>query len=120
MENKHLLKIQKLLNNYFSYFKSDKILVVSEDKTEMPFGYLIADENYKNTLLLCLAIDYANPLKVADLALQANKVLPVEVSEGFYINPMNGTTYFDEDAYYQYNLQSLDLNAMEPISDAQN
>jgi hypothetical protein len=120
MENKHLKKIQKLLNNYFSYFKSDDVLVISEDKAEMPFAYIINDSRYKNTLLLCLAIDYANPIHVAEVSLKANKVLKLELSEAFYINPMNGVTYFDEDAYYQYNLQSLDLDTMVPYSNASN
>lgn len=116
MENKQLLKVQKLLKGYFTYFKHDDILVVSEDKAVLPFAYIINDINYKDTLLISLAVDYPNSLKVADVVLTISKLINVEISEPFFINPSDGVTYFNEDAYEQWDLQSINLDKIDPIS----
>jgi hypothetical protein len=116
MENKHLLKIQKLLNNYFSYFKHDNILVISEDKAVLPFAYIIVDPGYKNTFLLSLAVDYPNSINVAQLILSVSKYYNLALSEPFFINPNDGITYFNDDAYKQWDLQSINLDKIEPAS----
>lgn len=120
MDNKYLRKIQKLLKNYFCYFKHPNILVVSEDKAVLPFAYLIIDENYPGKLLLSVAVDYPTSLNVAEIALISNNILPVMLSDVFYISSTNGNTYFNEDAYNRWDGETIDLNLLTPISNVQN
>lgn len=117
MENKYLKKVQKHLKGYFSYFKHNDILVISEDKSVMPFAYIMSDEvNYPGILLLSLAIDFPFSEKAVDLALKANRVLPVAISDKFFVSQM-GTTYIGDDAdkYYEIETQ-LPLQEIDPAS----
>lgn len=109
-------EIEKKLKNYFCYFKNDDILVISEDKSVLPFAYIINDYNYPDFLLLSLSIDYPNPIPVADITLIANKVKEVVLSEVFYISPSDGKTYFHDEAYERFELDNLPLEDLEPIS----
>jgi hypothetical protein len=118
MEHKDLKKVQKKLKQYFSYFKHDNILVISEDKTVLPFAYLIIDENnYRGYMLLSLAVDYPYSEKAVELALIANLVRPVALSEQFFI-AQSGTTYIGKDAHKQFQIETeLPLEDIEPLSD---
>jgi len=116
MENKYLLAIQAALPNYFSYFKEDNALILSEDKASMPFIYIICDDSYPDELLCSVAVDYPNPILVAEIALTASKVMKTTLSEPFYISPIDGQTYFDQEAYDKWDRDTLDLNDLAPIT----
>lgn len=115
MEHPKLLKIQALLPNYFSYFKSDNVLTLSEDKTSPPFAYLITNYEYPKEVLLSISVDYPTCINIADLVIKITKVSEIGLSEPFYISN-SGMTHFNDDAYDQWSLDSIDLNSMEPIS----
>lgn len=111
---------KKLSSKYYCFLKDPNVLSISEDKSVLPYAHIIADEAHPQALLLSLAIDYPNPSNVADVALQANSVCPIVVSEEFYISPHTGNTYFSEDAHMQYELDALDLEHMHPPTDSIN
>ena len=117
MDNKYLKKIKSNLTGFFCYFKDKDILVISEDKSVMPFAYLISDEvNYPGKLLISFAIDFPFSEKAAYVALCANRVKPVVISEQFYI-AQNGTTYIGKDAskYFEIDVE-LPLDQLQPES----
>lgn len=117
-ENKHLLKIQKLLNNkYFTYFVDDNILSISEDKTLPPFVHFIMDDEYNNIVVAAFAVDFPDAIVSAEVVLLANKVIEVGLGNPFYI-AKNGNTYFDEEAYEMYSLDDIQLEDWDPKSDA--
>lgn len=119
MQNKILKKVSKSLASHFTYFKHDNILVVSEDKTQLPFAYIVYDNRYPNTLLLSLSLDYFNIHSVSDVVIATSQIYEVNSSESFYISK-DGTTHFSEDAYYYFDLENNKLKDLTPISNAIN
>ena len=100
--NTYLTKIQSDLIEFFTYFKSDEVLAVAEDKSSGPFAFLVYDKNKPGQLLLSLAIDYFNTFAVTEFVLTASKTQTIELSDVFYISPLDGQTLFNEDAYDRY------------------
>lgn len=116
MKNKDLTQVNKLLNKYFSYYKSANVLVVSEDKAVLPFAYIINDKTHPNHLLLSIAVDYPYSERCVELALLVNSVKPVALTEQFFI-AQNGTTYLGSDADKYYSLESdYPINDIQPFS----
>lgn len=116
VENTHLLKVQKALKNFFTYFKEDNILVISEDKTTAPFAYIINDATHPTALLLSVSIDYPHSNNVAEIALASSSVRKTQLSDCFFISSVDGSTYFEEEAFERWELESLDLSKVEPLS----
>lgn len=114
--NKKLLKLQKSLNKYFTYFKDENILVISEDKSSLPFLFVIVDPNYPTHLILSVAIDYPASTLVLDIAALCSKLGRIAVSHNFYISPYSGATHLDDDAYRQWDLDTIDLEKLESPS----
>lgn len=119
MEHPKLVKLQKHLNNFFTYFKDDNMLVISEDKSVLPFCYAIFDKKAANSILLSVAVDYPTSLNVAEIALKASTIHPTALTHVFYIST-NGTTYVDSDAYRQWDLDTIDMEQIQPVSAAIN
>jgi hypothetical protein len=116
MQNKILTKIQKKLNKYFTYFKDDNILVISEEKSVLPFAYLIADERYPNAILISLAVDYPQSINVAEIICLTSTIYRITLTEPFYICTSDGKTYFDEEAYTKWELDTIPLDKIEPLN----
>lgn len=116
MENKYLKNVQKNLKGFFCYFKAENVLVVSEDKSVMPFAYIIADElNYPDTLLLSVAVDFPFAEKVVHVALCANRIQKVALTDQFFIG-QNGVTYMGEEADKYYEIETeCPLEEIEPL-----
>ena len=117
MDNKYLNKIRNNLNGFFCYFKDKDILVISEDKSVMPFAYLISDEiNYPGKLLLSLATDFPFCDKAVHVALCANRVRETVLSDQFFISN-SGITYLGEEAdrYHQLEID-LPLDQIMPLT----
>lgn len=119
MENKDLLKLQKKLKNFFSYFKDDNILAISEDKTTLPFALVIYDEeNFPDYFLLSVATDYNNCDVAIEVALWANKIKRSVLSDPFFIS-QTGNTYTGDEALSQYNLEvELPLDKLKPLTNS--
>ncbi len=119
MVNKHLKRVKLALSGYFCYFKHQDVLVIAEDKSVLPFAYLIASEpGHPGQLLLSVAIDYSSSDKVANIALVANKVMPVVISESFYVSKM-GVTHMGEEAERYFDMDTfLPLEELDPESKA--
>lgn len=109
---KTLKKIQKRIPKYFSYFKDDHILAISEDKMQLPFCFLIDDDRYPNKVLLSLAVDYPNSINVANLIVLAK--IPMMLVQPFYISTTNGTTYIDDDAFHRWELEAINIEQLTP------
>jgi len=116
MEQPILLDIQKILSaEYFTYFKHDNILVVAEDKTVLPFAYLIIDEHYPDEVLLSLSINYSNSINVAQCIINISNMYKVLLSDVFYISS-DGRTYFNEEAYDRWDIDLINLDKIEPLN----
>jgi hypothetical protein len=119
MENKDLLKLQKSIPHFFSYFKEENVLAISDNKDKLPFAFVINDDEYKFHLLLSIAIDYPNAEKAVELALYTNKIKPAAITESFYIS-QNGTTYTGDEAYKYWSIDlNYSLNEIDPESNTQ-
>lgn len=116
MEHPKLKKISKVLNNFFSYFKDDNILVVAEDKSVLPFLYIISDNTASNALLLSIAVDYPNAVFVADVVLKCSPIAKLALSEAFYIDA-EGKTHFGPEAYVKWDLDNVEFTKVKPISE---
>lgn len=118
MRDEDLKKIaNKLKSQFFSYFKDDAILAVSEDKAVLPFAFLIKES--KDILLLSFALD-SHPSVVANFTLLSNSVKPVFIAENFYIS-QSGSTYFGEEADKMFAIDNLiDLEGLTAISEVVN
>lgn len=114
---KILKKVQKVLYNYYSYFKDDVVLVLSEDKSLLPFAYVLCDVAYPGFILVSFAVDYPFSSKAAQIVLDINKLLPTLIMEDFYI-AKNGTTFWGEEALKMYEIDSVvDLEEIEPVNE---
>lgn len=120
MQNKYLRRVRKALPSYFCYFKADNILVLSEDKSVLPFAYLIHDPIANpNFLLLSLAVDYPHSERAVEVALIANTVLRVALTENFFVS-QTGNTYIGQEAFKHYEIEcELPLQDIEPSSKTQ-
>lgn len=116
MENSTLKKVVKTLDTFFCYFKHDDIIAISEEKDMAPFAYVLFDDSYPDNLLISLAVDYPIASTVAKLVLLVNKTSPLLVADNFYINQM-GQTLWNEEADYAFELDMIDLDQCEPITD---
>jgi hypothetical protein len=121
MNNPTLRKIQKKLKNYFTYFKHDDILVISEDKADMPFAYIIRDkENYPDCVLMAFALDYCNSAGIAQIVMDISKVETIQIAESFYIAE-TGLTHWGQDAEKRFAMDlHFDLESLEPINETLN
>ena len=120
MENPKLLKLQTKLKNFFTYFKDDGVLVVSEDKTTLPFLYAIVDKHSPESILLSISVDYPTSINVSEITIKSAQVSKTSLTHPFYISIQSGKTFIDDDAYRQWDLDSIDLNQLEAISEAIN
>lgn len=115
MPDNSLLKSIKL-PNYFTYFKENNILAISEDKSSLPFAFLIIEDEYKDLILLSISLT-ADPVLSADIALQASLFNEIMLIEAFYVSEVDGMTYFGNEATRQYNLENeIDLMQIESPS----
>lgn len=120
MEHPDLLKLQASIPHFFSYFKSDDILAISETKELLPFVFVINDSDYEHHLLMSLAVDYPHSDKAVEIALWCGKIRSTALTEAFYIAKI-GTTYTGDDAYKYYDIETqLPLEEFEPHSDLLN
>lgn len=121
MNNKYLKRVQKKLDHYYSYFKADNILVVSEDKASLPFAYLIGENpSHPNHLLISIAVDYTYSERVTDVALLANSVKTVALTEQFFISNL-GITYIGVEAHKYYQIETeLPIEDINPPTDTLN
>lgn len=117
MDNAALKKIQKRLKKFFTYFKHNDILVVSEDKADLPFAYVIMDEEgYPGIALISYAVNFPYPVKVANFALEINGLMPVAIAESFFI-AQTGNTYWGEEAEKVFEMENLiPLEEIDPLS----
>ncbi len=122
MESPHtkLLNLQARLTNFFSYFKDDSVLVISEDKASLPFCYALIDDSHPRHILLSVAVDYPTSINVAEIALLSAKVGTTAITHSFYISTLSGKTYLDEEAHDQWELDGIDMEAIVPYSSAIN
>ncbi len=116
MPNEHLLKVQEQLPELYTYFQDDSILVISEDKEALPFMYLINDDNHKDALLMSIAVDYPTAINVGLIILAAVSVLKVIMIGPFYISQSNGKKYLNDDAQERWDMETLELNDINPLS----
>lgn len=85
-----------LSKSYYCYFKDKDILVVAEDKSVLPFLYVLVDPHYKNTLLLSFAIDFPFPSRACVIGLELSNICNIAVAEDFYISKSGSTFWGDE------------------------
>lgn len=83
-------------DQYYCYKKEDSILVLAEDKGDIPFLYIIEDDNYPKTLLLSFSIDYPYPSNACLIALELREHYKVLIAEDFYISKSGYTHWGDE------------------------
>lgn len=113
-------KIKTSLKEYFTYSKTSDIVVVSLDKTELPFAYIIEDSGYPNNLLISFAVNFPIANVVADLVLKVNKIKNVLVTENFYISN-SGHTLWGQEAVERFHIDNfVDLETLEAVSEELN
>ena len=113
MPHPTLLKIQAKLPNFFTYFRDDNILAISEDNMQLPICFLVLE---KKKVMIFLAVDYPNSIKVAHIVLASSSIVKSYITNTFYISMTNGATYLDDEAYDRWDLESINLNELEPES----
>ncbi len=80
--------------------------------------YVICDENHKDTLLVSIAVDYPTSINVGLIILAAVSVLKVTMIGPFYISS-NGKKYLNNDAHSRWEMETLELNDINPASQYQ-
>lgn len=116
MENPSLKELQESLPHWFTYFKSDDILAISLSKDDLPYAFVINDDD---RFLISLAVDCHHANVSAALALYCSDVKMTAITESFYI-AKNGTTHTNDDAYKYYELDlELPLDEIDPSSATQ-
>jgi hypothetical protein len=118
--NTRLNKLKKSLPKHFCYFKDSNILVISEDKSILPFCFVIVDPEFPNHFLVSLAVDYPNSIQAAEIIVKASALSNIALTEPFYISVNSGKTYMDDEAYSQWDLDTIDLNSLAPLSPSVN
>lgn len=116
MKNYLLKQVKKEITLFYSEFKSDNILSISEDKNLTPFIHVLSDENHVGCLVVSIAVDYPICEKAVDLVLLLNSIAPVIRAESFFVNN-KGEMSWGNDAYIQYELENIELQDLEPVSD---
>lgn len=117
MAKKYLKQAQSLLPEFFTFFKNNNILVVSEDKASLPFALLVYENEHPNVLLVSLAIDYPDSVVVAHMILALSQKMNIALSDVFYISPSDGHTHFNEEAYDKWQLSQFDLGKIPALSE---
>lgn len=93
------------------------MLAISEDKTLLPFAFIVEDENFPGLFVMSIAVNYTNSEKAVELALWASKIRLTALMEPFYI-AQNGVTHSGENAYKYWDIDvQLPIDLVEPISE---
>lgn len=120
MKDNTLKKIQRALKNYFTYTKDDGIIVVSLDKSELPFAYIVEDVALPKILLISFAVDFPLCNLAANVVLEVNKIKEVVLAENFYISN-SGDTFWGTEAERLFELDNfVDLESLEAASEELN
>lgn len=115
-----LNKIKLALKDYFTYCKNESIIVVSLDKTELPFAYIIEDSSYPGCLLIAFAVNFPLANTAAEIALKINKIKDVLITEHFYISN-SGSTFWGNEALERFHIDNvIDLETLEAASEELN
>lgn len=109
-----LMKLQTKLTNFFTYFKDENILVVSEDKSQPPFMLLIVEPSHPKHILISIAVDFPNSISAAAVATEVRGMAPTQITKPFYISKTDGYTYIDDEAFDRWELESIDLDQLDP------
>ena len=113
-----LVSLSKELNvHFYCYFKNNKMLAISEDKASLPFAIIVKE---RSKYLISLALDYPVTFNVAKICLVAPNHCGLNLAESFYISPKSGHTFFGDEAGNQWDLDTLDISLVEPISQSLN
>ncbi len=86
----------------------------------MPFLYAITVPEHPKHILISVAVDYPTSLNVSEIVISASQVAKVGLTEPFYISPQSGKTHMSQDAYEKWDIDSIDISALEPLSQAMN
>ncbi len=117
MKRSDIKKIKESLKNYFLFEKAPGIIVVSLDKSELPFAYLVDTEE---GLLISFAVDFIACSIATNVALEVNKIKEVVLAENFYISNA-GNTHWGEEAERLFNMDNLiDLENIQAASEELN
>lgn len=117
MKRSNIKKIKESLKNYFLFEKAPGIIVVSLDKSELPFAYLVDGDN---EVLISFAVDFMACNIAANVVLEVNKIKEVVLAENFYISN-NGDTFWGNEAEKMFEIDNnVDLEDVQAISEELN
>lgn len=117
--NKLLSQVKKTFEStYIIACHENKVLEFSIDKKSLPFALVMYEDNFPNTILVSLSVDYhANDL-LASFIIKLGYVGKIQLTEGFYLDDA-GVCFLGEEAYNEYHKDGGLMNA-KAISDAIN
>lgn len=111
-----LKELNSIIKNYhYTEFVEKQILSVSVNNTDLPFCYIIIDEEmYPDTLLLSFAVDFQSAFLASELTLICKGVGKTALAEEFYID-QNGIKCFGTEAHLRFEGEAH-LKEIVPIS----
>lgn len=115
--NSTLVQIKHLLKDYHTTFKDENILGIGDNSNEPPFAYLIYDAARSHHLLFSVGVDYSNSVGIAEVAVAASQFMSLAQSDPFYISDFDGNTYFGDEAYKRWSIESIDMTKIHPVSE---
>lgn len=114
MLNEHLKKAKDILSDkFFCVFKEKTILEVSIDKEDLPFLYLILEDN--DLILMSFSVEFNNASMAAQLALMLYDITDVGVAENFYLSK-EGELFWDDAALLKM-AEEDQINSRHPLLD---
>ena len=113
MKNPILSDIQHDLKDLFTYFNDDNVLAISATKETLPFLFVITDND---ELFVSVAVDYQDTFVLARIMAVLSFYGHFEVTDPFYIGK-DGNTHMGDAAYERCDLDVIDLDDFDPVSD---
>lgn len=116
MENSYLKKLQKSLPYFFTYFKADNILMVSDSNLEAPFAFVVSGSK-DEPLLLSVSVDYPRNDHIVEVAITCAQIKNTVPAESFYFSK-TGATHVGDDAFKYHHMDvELPIELLEPVSE---
>lgn len=114
-----LKKLKKELSKWYHFdWEQDNIISVQIEPNSFVLAFFLHDPENPEGIIFSCALDY-DPFTIAHLCLEASKVGPIILGEGFYVTN-DGKILWGEEAYFQMEFEKRHKTQPKVVNNALN
>lgn len=121
-KNTLLKKLHKELSNrYLVNWEHGNILAIQLEAQIPSFCIVLYDEDHPGNLIVSVALDFPDPMIIADITIAASRVAPLLLGEGFYLTNENKVLWGEAAArQFAIDANPFDIMDFDPPSGLMN